>query len=102
MRAPPAPTAPQLRPALPQNAPPPDIGPAGGQLPPIIPLTTREEQEREARMLAEIAERGLAQVRGRRRDLEDHLQRDRRSVEAIAAELAEAAAAKPTGPAPAT
>ena len=30
----------------------------------------------------------------RRRDLEDHLQRDRRSVEAIAAELAEAAAAK--------
>ena len=50
--------------------------------------------EREARMSAETAERGLAQVRARRRDLEEHLQRDRRSVEGIAAELAEAAAAK--------
>jgi chromosome segregation protein len=50
--------------------------------------------EREARMAAETAERDLAQVRARRRDLEDHLQRDRRSVEGIAAELAEAAAAK--------
>ncbi len=50
--------------------------------------------EREARMAAETAERALAHGRGRRRDLEEHLRRDRRSVEAIAAELAEAAAAK--------
>jgi chromosome segregation protein len=52
--------------------------------------------EREARVAAEAAERGLAQVRARRRDLEERLQRDQRSVEAIAAELAEAAAAGET------
>ena len=52
--------------------------------------------EREARIAAESAERLLAQVRARRRDLDDHLQRDRRAVEGIAAELAEAAAAKET------
>ena len=58
---------PQLRPALPQNAPapeaaPPDIGPAGGQLPPVLPLTTREEQEREARMLvSDLMEIGMRQ-----------------------------------------
>ena len=50
--------------------------------------------EREARMAAEAAERALAQVRSRRRDLEDHLQRDLRAVEGMAAELAEAAAGK--------
>ena len=50
--------------------------------------------ERESRIAAETAERTLAQVRARRRDLEEHLQRDRRSVEGIAAELAEAAAGK--------
>ena len=43
--------------------------------------------EREARIAAETAERGLAQVRSRRRDLEEHLQRDRRAVEGMAAEL---------------
>ena len=52
--------------------------------------------EREARIAAETAERALAQVRSRRRDLEEHLQRDRRAVEGIAAELAEAAAGKET------
>jgi chromosome segregation protein len=50
--------------------------------------------EREARMTAEAAGRALAQVRSRRRDLEDHLQRDQRAVEGLAAELAEAAAGK--------
>ncbi|HEX5643561.1 MAG TPA: AAA family ATPase, partial [Thermoleophilia bacterium] len=50
--------------------------------------------DREARIAAETAERALAQVRSRRRDLEDHLQRDRRAVEGIAAELAEAASSK--------
>jgi chromosome segregation protein len=50
--------------------------------------------EREARVAAETAERTLSQVRSRRRDLEEHLQRDRRAVEGIAAELAEAAAGK--------
>ncbi len=50
--------------------------------------------EREARIGAETAERSLSQVRSRRRDLEEHLQRDRRAVEGIAAELAEAAAGK--------
>jgi chromosome segregation protein len=50
--------------------------------------------EREARMVSEAAERALAQLRSRRRDLEDHLQRDRRAVEAIAAELAEADSGK--------
>jgi chromosome segregation protein len=49
--------------------------------------------EREARMAAETAERALTQVRSRRRDLEERLQRDGRSVEGIAAELAEAVAA---------
>ena len=52
--------------------------------------------EREARISAEAAERGLAQVRSRRRDLEEHLQRDRRAVEGMAVELAEAAAGKET------
>ena len=52
--------------------------------------------EREARIAAETAERALSQVRSRRRDLEEHLQRDRRAVEGIAAELAEAAAGKET------
>jgi len=52
--------------------------------------------EREARIAAETAERALSQVRGRRRDLEEHLQRARRAVEGIAAELAEAAAGKET------
>ena len=50
--------------------------------------------DREARIAAETAERALAQVRSRRRDLEEHLQRDRRAVEGIAAELAEAASSK--------
>ena len=72
--------APQPRPAVPQlpppvlaGPPPPvqpaagtipatDIGPAGGQLPPVIPLTTREEQEREARMLvSDLMEIGMRQ-----------------------------------------
>ena len=52
--------------------------------------------EREARISAEAAERGLAQVRSRRRDLEEHLQRDRRAVEGMAVERAEAAAGKET------
>ncbi len=52
--------------------------------------------EREARMAAETAERGLAQVRARRRDLDEHLQRDRRAVEGMAAELAETAVGKET------
>ena len=52
--------------------------------------------EREARIAAETAERLLAQVRARRRDLDDHVQRDRRAVEGIAAELADAAAGKET------
>ncbi len=52
--------------------------------------------EREARMAAETAERGLAQVRSRRRDLEEHLHRDLRAVEGIAVELAEAASGKET------
>ncbi len=50
--------------------------------------------DRAARIAAETAERALAQVRSRRRDLEEHLQRDRRAVEGIAAELAEAASGK--------
>jgi chromosome segregation protein len=50
--------------------------------------------EREARIAAETAERGLAQVRARRRDLEEHLQRGQRAVEGIAAELAEAASGR--------
>lgn len=42
--------------------PPPDIGPAGGQLPPIVPVTTREDQEREARMLvSDLMEIGMRQ-----------------------------------------
>ena len=52
--------------------------------------------EREARIAAETAERALGQLRSRRRDLEEHLQRDRRAVEGMAAELAEAAAGKET------
>ena len=52
--------------------------------------------EREARIAAETAERALSQLRSRRRDLEEHLQRDRRAVEGMAAELAEAAAGKET------
>jgi chromosome segregation protein len=52
--------------------------------------------ERESRIAAESAERDLAQLRARRRDLEEHLARDGRSVEAIAAELAETAAAQET------
>jgi len=73
-------TAPQPKPTLPQLPPPvvaaqppvpqpaagtvpaADIGPAGGQLPPVIPLTTREEQEREARMLvSDLMEIGMRQ-----------------------------------------
>lgn len=50
--------------------------------------------EREARIVAETAERRLAQLRARRRDLEEHVQRDQRAVEGLAAELAEAAAGK--------
>jgi chromosome segregation protein len=50
--------------------------------------------EREARMASEASERTLAQVRSRRRDLEDHLQRDLRAVEGMAAELAEAVSGK--------
>jgi len=39
-----------------------DIGPAGGKLPPLVPLTTREEQEREARMLvSDLMEIGMRQ-----------------------------------------
>ena len=52
--------------------------------------------EREARIAAENAGRLLAQVRARRRDLDEHLQRDGRAVEGMAAELAEAAAGKET------
>jgi chromosome segregation protein len=47
--------------------------------------------EREVRMAAEASGRELGQVRARRRDLEDVVQRDRRAIEGIAAELAEAA-----------
>ncbi|NLE22657.1 MAG: chromosome segregation protein SMC [Actinobacteria bacterium] len=50
--------------------------------------------EREARIALETAERQLSQVRSRRRDLEEHVQRDLRAVEGIAAELAEAASGK--------
>ena len=39
-----------------------DVGPAGGKLPPIVPLTTKEEQEREARMLvSDLLEIGMRQ-----------------------------------------
>ncbi len=57
---------------------------------------TASAAEREARIAAESAERALSQVRSRRRDLEEHVQRDRRAVEGIAAELAEAATGKET------
>jgi len=50
--------------------------------------------ERKARITAESAERTLAQIRSRRRDLEDHVQRDLRAVEGIGAELSEAASGK--------
>lgn len=53
--------------AAPQPAPVgppaiPNIGPAGGALPPVKPLVTREEQEREARMLvSDLLEIGMQQ-----------------------------------------
>ncbi len=53
-----------------------------------------EAAEREARIAAEAAERELKQLRARQRDLDGVVQRDRRAVEGIAAELAEAAAGK--------
>jgi hypothetical protein len=52
------------QPAPPKASPPaiPDVGPAGGKLPPVTPLVTREEQEREARMfLTDIMEIGMRQ-----------------------------------------
>jgi len=49
-------------------------------------------REREARIAAEEAERELKSVRGRLRDLEETTLRDRRALEGIAAERAEAAA----------
>lgn len=53
--------APAAQPAT-GTVPATDIGPAGGQLPPVIPLTTREEQEREARMLvSDLMEIGMRQ-----------------------------------------
>ena len=55
---------------------------------------TTAAAEREARIVAEAAERALVQVRARRRDLEEHLERDRHALEGLAAELAEAAGAK--------
>ena len=49
-------------------------------------------REREARITAEEVERELKSVRGRLRDLEETTTRDRRALEGIAAERAEAAA----------
>jgi hypothetical protein len=44
------------------SPPIPNVGPAGGALPPVKPLVTREEQEREARMLvSDLMEIGMRQ-----------------------------------------
>lgn len=52
---------PPLLPASSDDAPA-DIGPAGGKLPPIVPLTSKEEEEREARMLvSDLMEIGMRQ-----------------------------------------
>ena len=53
-----------------------------------------EQDERTARIAAESAERELAALRSRLRDLEDTLARARRSSEALVAEAVEAAAGK--------
>jgi hypothetical protein len=45
-----------------QSAPPPLVGAAGGALPQVAPLVTREEKEREARMLvSDLLEIGMRQ-----------------------------------------
>ncbi len=56
-----------------------------------------EQDERAVRVAAEEAERELAALTSRRRDLEDTLVRARRSSEALAAEAAEAAAEQEAG-----
>lgn len=66
LRKPSAKTGPQPTPAIAagSNTPPaiPNVGPAGGVLPPVKPLVTKEEQEREARMLvSDLLEIGMRQ-----------------------------------------
>jgi len=69
-----------------QSPPMPLVGPAGGALPQVAPLVTREEKEREARMLVS--------------DLLDISMRQRKAYEEAQRTAAAAEAAKKGGPNP--
>jgi hypothetical protein len=69
-----------------QSPPMPLVGPAGGALPQVAPLVTREEKEREARMLVS--------------DLLDISMRQRKAYEEAQRAAAAAEAAKKGGPSP--